>query len=127
VQRDGVTIFTGSADGSFNFDSFGLGNYSLTVTATDADNDRTGDSLTTTQTRTVTVTDDDTAAPTITLGGSSGTQTDGQNQNFTWNVTDASGLASVAVTITRNGSTVFTSTNASGVFDFNSLGLGDYA
>src|SRR5439155_6065515 len=98
------------------------------ITATDADGDRLGDAMTASGSRAVSVSDDDTAAPIITLGGSTGSETDGDNQHFTWDVVDAgSGLANVLVSITRNGVEILSSTDASGVFDFNSYGPGAYA
>jgi hypothetical protein len=97
----------------------------MQVSATDADSDRTGDSATNTASRSVTVSDDDAAQPLISLNGSLGAENDGQNQNFTWSVSDASGLSSYSVTITRNGATLF-SGNADGSFDFNSYGVGTY-
>jgi hypothetical protein len=132
VTRDGTVIYTTSnlddASDSFNFDSFGLGTYVLSISANDIDNDRAGDALSTLASRTVVVHDDDATPPTITLGGSSGAENDGQNQVFNWNVTDAgSGIDSLTVSITRNGVEIFTSTDASGAFDFNTLGLGTYA
>src|SRR5439155_3056005 len=74
------TVDLNDATGSFSFDDLGLGTYTLSATATDADADRVGDSLSSTSTRIVTVSDDDTAAPIITLGGSSGSQSDGDDQ-----------------------------------------------
>jgi cyclophilin family peptidyl-prolyl cis-trans isomerase len=128
IKKDGNIINTSSnASGTFDFNSFGLGVYEMTVTATDADNDSPGDSLTSTATRTVTVTDDDTVAPVIALSGSQGAENDGQDQSFTWNVTDAdAGVGSVTVTITQNGNTIHSSTAASGTFNFNSFGTGDF-
>jgi len=41
--------------GSFNFDSYGLGDFTITVAASDADSDWTGDASSTTATRQVTV------------------------------------------------------------------------
>ncbi len=129
ITRNGVEVYNSSnASGSFDFNSLGLGTYTITVTATDADADRDNDSLTTAATRTVVVSDDDVTPPVITLGGSSGTQNDGQNQLFTWSVSDAgSGIGSVSVSVTRNGVEIFTSTSVSGSFDFNSYGPGSYA
>src|SRR5207249_716219 len=90
--------------------------------------DRALDSLSSSASRSVTVSDDDTAAPVIALGGSTGSENDGQNQNFTWDVSDVgSGLASVGVSITKDGTEIYRSTPASGTFDFNSHGLGTYA
>jgi autotransporter-associated beta strand protein len=88
--------------GSFNFDAFGIGTYHISVSATDGDNDRAGDSLSATGSRTVVVSDDDIAPPAVTLTGSSGTETDGQPQSFSWDVSDASGLSYAEVSITRD-------------------------
>src|SRR5205823_2111403 len=126
VARDGQTVYTSTdASGSFDFNALGLGTYTMSISATDADNDRVGDKITSSASRTVVVSDDDTAAPIITLGGSVDNETDGQDQAFTWSVSDTgSGLGSVSVVVTRDGQQVFTSSDASGAFDFNTLGLG---
>src|SRR5439155_8022493 len=114
--------------GSFDFNTLGLGNFQINVNAADADGDRLNDSLTSSASRSVSVSDDDTAAPVITLGGSTGEENDGQDNVFTWNVTDAgSGLGTLSVIVTRDGQTVFTNSDAAGSFDFNALGLGTYA
>src|SRR5207244_3253541 len=128
ISKDGVEIFTTSdVSGSYDFNSLGLGDYSINVAATDADSDRIGDALTSNASRTVSVSDDDIEAPIITLGGSTRSENDGQDQGFTWNVTDAgSGLGSVLVSITKDGVEVYSSTDASGSYDFNALGLGSY-
>src|SRR5439155_10582043 len=123
ITRNGEVVYSTSnltdAAGNFNFDGLGLGTYEMSISATDADGDRADDALTSTASRTVVISDDDTAAPVITLGGSSGTETDGQDQTFTWNVTDAgSGLGSVSVSVTKDGVEIFNATNASGSFDF---------
>jgi uncharacterized protein (DUF2249 family) len=122
ITRNGTQIHTStSATGSFDFNSQGLGEYVMTVTATDADNDAASDSLTSTDTRTVTVTDDDDDPPVVTLGG------DEIDKNFTWNVVDTgSGVGTVSVTVTKDGNSIFTSGLASGNFDFNSEGAGDF-
>ncbi len=130
-DASGAIVFSSSnarASGSFNFDSFGLGAFFIKVTATDNDADRNNDALTSSATRTVNVTDDDMVAPVITLGGSSGLENDGQTQAFTWNVTDASGLSSVKVVVTKVGEVepVFTSSTASGSFNFDSQNLGTF-
>src|SRR5207249_3012570 len=103
ITRDGVEVYNStSASGNFDFNTLGLGTYEITVNATDADSDRLGDALSSLSTRTVTVSDDDTAAPIITLGGSTGSENDGQDQMFTWSVVDAGlGIGSVSVSITR--------------------------
>ena len=41
-------------------------------------------------------------APVINLGGSIGSENDGQNQNFTWDVSDFSGFDSLMVTISTH-------------------------
>src|SRR5207253_1066210 len=132
VTRDGTIIYTTSnvadATGNFDFTSFGLGTYHIDISATDADNDRANDSLSASASRTVVVSDDDVTPPVITLGGSQNSENDGQNQLFTWNVTDAgSGLGSVGVSVTKDGVEIFTSAAASGNFDFNSYGVGTFA
>src|SRR5205823_1306878 len=115
------------ASGSFDFNSLGLGTYAIAVSATDADNDRANDALTSSASRTVTVSDDDTTAPLIVLGGSTGSETDGQDNTFTWTITDAgSGVASSTVSVTKDGVEIFNSSDLSGTFDFNSFGLGTF-
>jgi cyclophilin family peptidyl-prolyl cis-trans isomerase len=128
ITRNGVQIHTATtATGNFDFNSFGAGTYVMTVTATDADNESPGDALTSSATRTVTVIDDDTTAPAIALSGSQGNENDGQDQVFSWNVTETGSTpATVSVIITRNGTQIHTSTSATGSFDFNSQGLGEY-
>src|SRR5207247_61564 len=118
------TTSLSDAVGSYNFDSEGLGVFTIDASATDADSDRVGDSLSSTASRSVTVTDDDTTGPTIVLGGSQNAENDGQDQVFTWNVSDVSGLSSVSVVITQDGNVIHSSSDASGSFDFNSYGLG---
>src|SRR5207247_93386 len=79
--------------------------------------------------RSVTVSDDDTAPPQIVLGSSQNAENDGQDQKFTWNVSDPSGLSALSVVVTRNGLPIYSTTdlaNAAGTFDFNSYGLGSY-
>ena len=47
ITQDGNVIHSDTAaNGSFNFDSYGLGNFQIQVSATDADNDRANDALT---------------------------------------------------------------------------------
>src|SRR5205085_880174 len=102
--------------------------YQVSVTATDADSDWVGDSLTSNASRSVSVSDEDITPPVIVLGGSTGSETYGQDQVFTWSISDAgSGIGSALVTITRDGSTIFTSSDLSGSYDFNALGLGAFA
>src|SRR5439155_748609 len=115
ISKDGsvVQTFT-TANDSFDFNTFGLGTFDITVSATDADSDRANDALTSNASRSVVVTDDDVAPPTIVLGGSQGAQTDGEINVFTWDVSDASGLLTVDVTVTQDGNVIHTSHNASG-------------
>src|SRR5207249_876065 len=109
---------------SFDFNSYGLGNYQLFISALDADNDRDDDALSNGAFVSVTVVDDDNSAPVITLTPATATQNDGQNQIFTWNVTDASNPLAVLVTITKNGNPLTSFTSTSGNYDFNGDGLG---
>src|SRR5205823_4008330 len=111
ITQNGNEIFSttdlSQAVGSFNFDSYGLGTFAISVSATDNDSDRAGDAATSSASRSVNVSDDDIAPPEITLGGSQNTEDDGQNQVFTWDVSDTgSGLDSVAVTVTQNGNVI---------------------
>src|SRR5439155_275701 len=116
------------APGDLDVSALGRGTYQINGSATDADNDSLGDALASSASHSVVVSDDDSAAPVVTLGGSTGNENDGQDQTFTWNVTDAgSGIGSVAVSITRDGTVIHTSTSAAGSFDFNSFGPGTYA
>ncbi|MGE3807491.1 MAG: hypothetical protein AB7K24_22745, partial [Gemmataceae bacterium] len=100
-----------------------LGTYAIRVRASD------GYGPTTSAFSYIVVTDDDTTAPTITLTGSSGTQTTTQNQQFNWQIQDVSGSSST-VTVRRDGVLIFsrnyTSNVSSDSFDFNSYGLGSY-
>src|SRR4029450_3589246 len=85
ITQDGNAIHTSSAaSGSFDFNSYGLGVFEIQVSATDADSDRAADSLSSSASRSVTVGDDDAEAPVIVLGGSSGAETDGATNAFTW-------------------------------------------
>src|SRR5262249_59025448 len=80
-------------------DRQGLGSVTSEVPAIRRVHDRSGDASTSTANQSVTVTDDDIAGPLITLGGSSGSQNDGQTQSFTWDISDASGLSALSVVI----------------------------
>jgi hypothetical protein len=130
--RNGISVFTTSgASGTVNFDSFGIGNFVLEVTATDGDNDWAGDGATTTSASFAGIFDDDTVGPNITFGGPSavapgGIQADSETQRFDWAVNDPSGVGSTLVTLTRNGVSVFTSTNPSGSVNFDAFGGGNY-
>ena len=127
MTRNGGGFFASILpSGSFNFDAYGPGTYVMTVTATDADNDRLGDSLTTITTRTVIVTDDDESPPVLALGGSSGTQTDAETQVFTWNISDASGLAASEVLMHQNGGGMYGGILPSSSFNFDAYGLGTF-
>jgi len=65
--------------------------------------------------------------PVINLSGSTGDESDGESQHFTWDVfsTDDE-VASVEVTIRKSGAVIHNSTSASGTFAFDDLGLGRY-
>lgn len=129
IKQNGTQIYTAAtASGTYNFDAKGLGTFTIEVTAKDNDADWTGDATTSTASDQVTVTDDDITGPTITLGGSTGTETDIVVQAFNWSVADPSGLSSVAVTVKMGTTTIFTSTStvATGAFNFDDYGPGAY-
>jgi hypothetical protein len=129
VTQDGNPIFTSAdAAGSFNFDAYGPGTFGIAVTALDT----TGQPGTARQA--VTVSDDDTQGPLIVLGGSSGTESEALPQEFTWNVGDVSGLATLEMVIrqdTGSGPVEIYRTedlaDAAGSFNFDSYGLGTFA
>ena len=76
IKQDGTTIYSTNSladfSGFFNFDSYGLGTFTMTISATDADNEWSGDRAMSSTTRTVVVVDDDPNGPSIVLGGPSG-------------------------------------------------------
>src|SRR5205814_8033368 len=84
---------------SFNFDTFGLGTFTIDINATDADSDRANDSISNSGNRSVTVSDDDTTGPAITPGGSTASENDGQTQSFNWSVSDPSGISALSVVV----------------------------
>lgn len=108
------------------YKSDGLGVYHLHVTATD-----TLGKTATRNSSTITVQDDDTDAPVITLGGSIGSESREQTQEFTWSVVDAtSGVGRVVVDVynTSTGDRVSRQedASASGRVNFDSYGPGTY-
>lgn len=128
IKKNGSTIATPSGDsGTYDLNSLGLGDYSISVSATDNDSERgAADRSSSSKSLSVTVTDDDTSAPNISLSGSSGTEYGEDTQQFGWSVSDASGFQSLDVTVKRDGSTVHTSSSSSGSFNFDNLGAGTY-
>lgn len=129
LLRNGVVIAAAnSVSGSFNFDANGLGVYELAITAVDADNDGPDDSASSSLSDFVTVTDDDVEGPVITLGGSSGVETDIGVNEFTWTTSDISGVSAATATITRDGVAlpVLTSTALNGTINFDDYGPGVY-
>ena len=110
---------------SFNFDSHGPGLYELFVTT----NQPTGSDASAYDH--VVVEDDDDSPPSISLGGSSGTENHNDLQLFTWDVTDPSGVGSVNVAITKTESSfdtqIHTASTATGSFNFDSYGPGTYS
>ncbi|MCI0461807.1 MAG: putative Ig domain-containing protein [Gemmataceae bacterium] len=107
--------------GLFSFTPTTAGTFPVTVRVTDSGG------LSNIDTAVINVSDDDSTGPTILLGGSSGTETDGQDQQFTWDVSDVSGLSTIDVTITKVGFGVLASfATASGSYDFNQAGPGTY-
>ena len=110
---------------SFNFDSYGPGLYELFVTT----NQPTGSDASANDF--VVGEDDDDSPPSISLGGSSGTQNHNDLQLFTWDATDPSGVGSVNVAITKTESSfdtqIHTANTATGSFNFDSYGPGTYS
>jgi hypothetical protein len=129
VTQDGNPIFTSSdAAGSLNFDAYGPGNFGIAVTAIDTT------SQLATASQFVTVNDDDPQGPIIVMGGSTGTESEAQLQEFTWDVSDDSGLSVLAVVIrqdTGSGPVEIYRTedldDAGGSFNFDSYGPGTFA
>ncbi|MCA9150225.1 MAG: PKD domain-containing protein, partial [Planctomycetales bacterium] len=129
LTRNNTTIATSSsANGSLQITSADLlgtfpQTFKISVTAND------GTHQTSPATRSVTITDDDTEAPTVTLGGSVGDELAVDTQEFTWSVDDPSG-STTTVTVTRNGSPIFTRSYTENValdsFNFDSYGVGEY-
>ena len=118
---------TSSNTGSFNLNSLSPGTYTIWAKATDNDTDLGSvDRLTTTTSRVFTISDDDTSGPSITLGGSSGTESHGVTQAFSWNIADPSGVGSRSVTILKNGSTIHNSSALISGFNFDSFGIGTF-
>jgi hypothetical protein len=123
----GVELDTSSeASGEFDLNDLGPGVYVIGVSATDSDADHPGDSLSSSDSRVVEIVDDDDTGPTITLGGSQGAENVSDAQLFTWTVTDASGLDSTTVEVHKDGNLIHSTTLASGSFDFNSEGIGEF-
>lgn len=129
ISKEGVgEIYRASASaaGSFNLDPYGAGDYTITFAAPNPENQGSSDGDSWFQ-QTISIADDDTDAPAIVLGGSSGIEDDSQDQHFTWDISDASGLSSVHVALLRNGEIIYVSNEASGSLDLNGLGPGDFA
>lgn len=127
VTRNNVPIVDRpvEATDSIDLDSFGPGVYTVAVLATDADNDWVGDSRTSIEDAVFAIVDDDIDSPDISI--TSGDGSDGANNVVAWNVTDASGLAALTATITRNGVTITSGdVNPNGSLDINPLGVGNY-
>lgn len=129
VTRDGDVVESLSgpvaASGSVDFNDLGLGLFEIELTAADSEG------AVVVAGRAATVVDDDADAPIITLDGSSGTQLEIDTNEFSWDVTDPSGLSVLSVVVTRDagdGPEVIYSTtdvgDAVGTFNFDDQGVG---
>ena len=127
ISRDGESVFATNTLGqnSFNLDSLGAGEYSITVSATDDDSDRDGDELSATVTETFTIADEDSDPPTI--GISLPNDVDGDDNLLMFNVSDASGLQAVSARVSQ-GDTVLLDGPIPGIsaFDLNTFGIGTF-
>jgi VCBS repeat-containing protein len=131
VSKDGqrVESLSGVVDpsGDVDLNGQGLGLFEVTLTATDTRG------AAATDTRTFRVSDDDNEAPTIAITGSSGTELEIDTNEYSWSVTDESGLSALSITVTRDsgdGPTVVYSTtdlaDAVGTLNFDEFGVGVY-
>ena len=128
VFNGDTTIYDSEVDASSGLDmnSFGPGTYQILVEAIDGDDDWNEDSLTSASAVTeFTIVDDDTEGPAIVV--SAPNQDDGANNIISWEVSDESGLTSVAAQIFQDEQLIFDSdVNATGEFDLNSFGTGNF-
>ncbi|MFO0906171.1 MAG: PEP_CTERM-anchored TLD domain-containing protein [Pirellulales bacterium] len=121
LVKPGTDQSSSATSGNFSIPAGSeLGTYTLSVSATDEHGVSSSNS------RSLTVVDDDTTAPTLGLTGSTGTENDGANQSFSWTTSDASGIFSSSVSVTRNGTPIFSSSAPSGSVNLNTFGLGTY-
>lgn len=105
-------------NGSYSFDNFGLGKFQVEIVANGYKRTSWRESIT--------VSDEDLSAPTIILGGSSGTISDQQSRQFEWSASDASGLSSVSAVVTGPSGRLFSSSDPAGLYSLNSQGPGNY-
>ncbi len=137
VKRNGGTIYSQTdTNGEFGLVSASTtvprtpGSYTYVVTAQDrggaVSSTSYQDTKTSQKTVKITIVDDDISGPSISLGGSSGSQSHALDQFFTWNVSDPSGIYSRNVRITGPGLDQTITNQNSGRFDLNSYGPGKY-
>ncbi len=113
------------ASGTFDLNSLGIGEFTISVVATDADTDRDNDQLTAEAERTFTIVDDDTNVPTVLV--ESPANSDGVDNIARWNVSDTSGVSSVRVRISRGDEVIFEGDRPPvSEFDLNTAGLGNF-
>ncbi len=120
---------TPSKGGRIDLNSQPPGRYRFRVQAWDADTDWNGDQrYADTGWKIFTISDDDTTVPTAALSGSSGTESWGLRNAFSWVASDASGIEATGVTITRNGQTVYSNSRdpSTGEVVLDGWGLGTY-
>ncbi|KAA5539564.1 PKD domain-containing protein [Roseiconus nitratireducens] len=107
-----------SGSGSISFDDLGVGTYQFEITG------HAFNSVT--RSLTVQVQDDDVANPTVTLGGSRGTIDDQTVREFTWSVSDSSGVINSATTVSGPSGNLLNSSDLAGEFSLNQYGPGYY-
>ncbi|RME25606.1 MAG: tandem-95 repeat protein, partial [Candidatus Zixiibacteriota bacterium] len=120
---------TASKGGHIDLNAKSPGRYRFRVQAWDSDTDWSGDQLSSdTGWKVFTISDDDTSVPTAVLSGSSGTESWGLRNAFSWSASDPSGIAATSVTVTRNGQVVYSDSQAAaqGEIVLDPWGLGTY-
>ena len=122
LYRNGSLRSSSSSSNSlFNLDSYGLGSFVLEVVTTDRANQST------TQSRRVTIVDDDSSNPTV---GIAGIDLENGDSTIDFTAQDASGLSSVELVVTKDGTEIYANAFGAGFsdfsFDISSFGAGSF-